>query len=159
MSTPDLGHSLGYWFSIAAQRYYTLMLDRMRRHDLDRWFYVLLVIAEHDGKLSQQQLAEALQTDKVSILRAIDQLSAKGYVERLNCPNDRRKYHIRLLPKAAPVVKDLRKVYAELNELAFTGMSEAQRATFTRHLSGVVDRLASEGLQPARIKYTKKLPK
>jgi DNA-binding MarR family transcriptional regulator len=151
--------SLGYWFSIAAQRYYTLMLDRMRHHDLDRWFYALLVIAEHDGKLSQQELAEALQTDKVSMLRAIDLLSAKGYVERVNCPNDRRKYHIRLLPKAAPVVRDIRKVYAELNEQAFGGMSEGQRTAFLKAMNGMLDRLSSEGLRPARIKYTKKLPK
>jgi DNA-binding MarR family transcriptional regulator len=159
LNAPDPGLSLGYWFSIAAQRYYTLMLDRMRHHDLDRWFYALLVIAEHDGKLSQQELAQAMQTDKVSMLRAIDLLSAKGYVERVNCPDDRRKHHIRLLPKALPVVKDIRRIYTQLNEQAFEGMGATQRKAFLHGMNGMLERLSSEGLRPARIKYTKKLPK
>jgi len=150
---------LGYWFSVIAQRYYTLTLHRMLAFDMDRWFYVLVLIADNDGRMSQQQLAEALMIDKVAVLRAIDTLSEKGYVERVSCPNDRRKHHIRMLPKAKPVVKAIKKAYSEVNEQAMGDLSPAARKAFLDLISTMPGRLSIDGLKPARIHYTKKIPK
>ena len=150
---------LGYWFSVMAQRYYTLTLHRMQEFDMDRWFYVLVLIADNDGRMSQQQLAEALMIDKVAMLRAIDTLSEKGYVERISCPNDRRKHHIRMLPKAKPVVKAIKKAYAEVNEQAMGDLTPATRKAFLDVLSTLPARLSIDGLKPAHIHYTKKIPK
>ncbi len=131
----------------------------MRKYELKEGFYVLLAISDNDGRLSQRELASALNIDKVTMLRAIDALAAQGYVERVDCPDDRRKHHIKLLPKAKPVVRDLRKVYAELNELAFEGSNTAQREAFVKNLTSMVQRLAIGDLPPARMKYSKKLSK
>ena len=150
---------LGHWFAVLTQRYYTQILHRMRVYDLDRWFVVLVEIADSDGHMSQQEIAQRLMIDKVSMVRALDLLSSKGYVERINCPDDRRKHHIRLLPKAKPVVKAIKKAYAEVNALALGPMSETARNKFLKDVQAMLERLPTEGMNPAQMSYTKKLPK
>ena len=131
------------------------MLHRLRGHDLDRGFYALLAIAESEGKLSQQELAEVMRIEKVTMLRLIDMLSEKGYVERVSCSNDRRKHHIKLLPKARPVVKQIRKVYEELNEMAFKGIKMADRKMLMQQMDTMLENLALGELRPVPLKYKK----
>lgn len=150
---------LGHWFAVLTQRYYTQILHRMKVYDLDRWFAVLVAIAESDGRMSQQEIAQQLMMDKVSMVRALDLLSGKGYVERINCPDDRRKHHIRLLPKAKPVVKAIQQAYTEVNDLIMGPMSEKNRIRFLKDIQAMLDRMPTVGMKPARLNYTKKLPK
>lgn len=150
---------LGRWFAVLTQRYYTQILHRMKVYDLDRSFAVLVEIAQNDSLMSQQEIAERLMVDKVSMVRAIDLLSGKGYVERVNCPNDRRKHHIRLLPKAKPVVKAIKKAYEEVNAMILGPMAESARDRFLKDIQEMLERMPTDGMQPARMNYTKKLPK
>jgi len=151
--------SLGFWTGIATQHYYTRVLHELRKHDLDKWFYVLLKIHDAQGTLSQQELADALLLDKVTITRAVDHLSKKGYVERVDCPQDRRKYHLRTLPKARPVVKDIRATFEAVNELAFAGMKAADRKRFKADLARINANLAQPEGRKMRITYSKKQPR
>lgn len=155
MNTPDPSISIGYWAAIVAQQYYTLMLHRLRKFDLDRGFYALLTIAQSEGRMSQQELAEVMRIEKVTMFRLIDMLSEKGYVERVICSDDRRKHHIKLLPKARPVVKQIRKVYEELNELAFKGIKVSDRRILVQHMNTMLENLALGELRPVPLKYRK----
>jgi len=150
---------LGHWFAVLTQRYYTQLLHRMRVYDLDRWFVVLIAIAESDGHMSQQEIAEQLMVDKVTMVRALDLLSSKGYVERVNCPDDRRKHHIRLLPKAKPVVKAIKKAYTEVNDLVMGPMTDNARNKFIKDVQAMLERMPTDGMEPAPMTYSKKLPK
>ncbi len=133
--------SIGYWCSIAANRYFERLQGRLARLDLTHWFYVLLTIEEGGGKWSQQELADRLDLDKVSMTRALDHLAERGYVERCDCAGDRRKYLVRLTPKARPAVKAIRQAYEELNKEALKGLNKAQRDLFMQQLGLVVDNL------------------
>lgn len=149
---------LGYWMSVAAQQYYTAILQRLQHLDMDRWFIALVLIDEAGGSMSQQDLADALRQDKVTMVRAIDHLSARGYVERRACPGDRRKYQLRTLPKAKKAVKEIRKAYHQVNELSFEGMSEKDRSKFMGQLGSVIQNLGHIGPKKV-IRYSKKLPR
>ena len=74
--------SIGYWCSIAAHRYFARLQEKLEHLDITHWFFVLLTIEEGKGKLSQQELADQLDLDKVAMTRALDHLGQKGYVER-----------------------------------------------------------------------------
>lgn len=148
--------SLGFWTGVATQHYYTRVLQAMRKHDLEKWFYVLVLIHEAEGTLSQQELADALLLDKVAVTRAVDHLSAKGYVERLACPNDRRKHHLRTRPKAKAVVQDIRAAFEAVNKLAFAGMTAAERKRFRADLARINTNLAQPEGKPMRITYSKR---
>ena len=50
--------------------------------DIERSFYPLLLIEAGNG-LTQQNLAQKLNCDKVQVVRIIDYLSSNGYVQRV----------------------------------------------------------------------------
>jgi DNA-binding MarR family transcriptional regulator len=151
--------SLGFWTGVATQHYYTRVLNALQKHDLEKWFYVLLMIHDAEEKLSQQELADALLLDKVTVTRAVDHLSKKGYVERMACPNDRRKYHLRTLPKARSVVKDIRGAFEATNELAFAGMNATERKRFKADLARINSNLSGPEGRKMRITYSKNQPR
>lgn len=136
--------ALGYWFSVAGRQYFEALLEHMQHLDIERWFYALVVIDHGKGKLSQQELADALRMDKVTVMRAIDHLSDHGYVERCDCTHDRRKHLLKLTPKARPALRDLRKAYAALNERALAGLTPEERERFLSHLHRVVTNLHTD---------------
>jgi DNA-binding MarR family transcriptional regulator len=133
--------SIGYWCSIAAHQYFARLQQKLAHLDLTHWFYVLLTIEEGQGRLSQQELADRLDLDKVAMTRALDHLGDRGYIERCDCADDRRKYLVKLTPKARPAVRAIRKAYEELNEEALRGVSRSDRASFLEHLATMVDNL------------------
>lgn len=158
MYPPDPGTVLGYWSHIAAQRYFEMLLAQLKPSGLDRGFYALMLIAEHDGCLSQQELAARLHVDKATMVRVLDLLSAKGYVERNGCPNDRRKHLLRLLPAGKPVVADIRAACHTLNDIAFTGVPLEARNSFIGTLSAVLNNLADAQGTATPINLLKKRP-
>jgi len=133
--------SIGYWCSIAAHQYSARLQEKLKHLDITHWFYVLLVIEEGKGTLSQKELADRLDLDKVAMTRALDHLGEKGYVERCECEGDRRKYIIKLTAKSKPAVKAIRKAYEELNNESLKGVKKADRAAFMEQLMHVVKNL------------------
>lgn len=156
MFPPDPGTTLGYWSHMAAHRYFDLLLAQMQGSGLDRGFYALMLIAEHDGYLSQQELAERLHVDKATMVRTLDLLSEKGYVERSTCPSDRRKHRLKLLPAGKPVVTAIRASCKALNSLAFAGVAAEEQARFLETLSTVLNNLAAADGTPRPVNLLKK---
>lgn len=137
--------SIGYWCSIVAHQYFARLQAKLAHLDLTHWFYVLLTIEETKGDLSQQELADRLNLDKVAMTRALNHLSERGYIERCDCAGDRRKHLVKLTTKAKPTVKAIRKAYGELNEEALVGLKKADRAAFVEQLMAMVENLRPAG--------------
>ncbi len=142
--------SIGYRSSVIAHQYFARLQEKLAHLDITQWFYVLLTIEEGRGRLSQQELADKLRLDKVTMTRAIDHLCEKGHVERCDCAVDRRKHLVKLTPQARPALKAIRAAYDELNNEALAGLRKADRDAFMTHLMLVVDNL-SEMDTPAAI--------
>ncbi|HPF89586.1 MAG: MarR family transcriptional regulator [Flavobacteriales bacterium] len=133
--------SIGYWCSIAAHQYFARLQEMLEELDINNWYYVLLVIEEGKGLLSQQELADRLELDKVSMTRALDHLGQKGYVQRCDHKGDRRKHLVKLTPKARPAIRAIRKAYDALNKEALRGSSKAERSAFMAQLMMLVSNL------------------
>jgi MarR family 2-MHQ and catechol resistance regulon transcriptional repressor len=59
------------------------------------WFDVLLQLRRSlEGRLKMNEIADAIVHSNGGTTRLIDRLEAAGYVERQNCPNDRRAIHV-----------------------------------------------------------------
>ena len=147
---------IGYWCSVAAHQYFIRLQEKLAGLDITNWFFVLLPIDEHKGKLSQQELADALDLDKVAMTRALDHFAENGYVERCACEGDRRKFIVKLTPKARPAVKAIRKAYDELNDDAMKGMNKKERTLFQQQLTLLVENMRPTKA-PARM-TTKRIP-
>lgn len=140
-------HSLGFWCARIGQRYFALLHERLGHLGIDRGYFTLALIVEHEGRISQQQLADALHMDKVAMARCIDHLCERGYVRRAACPDDRRKHHLEVLPKAIPAVTEIKKAYAALNRMALKELQAGDRASLFGQLREILDNLHSEPLE------------
>ena len=121
------------------------LAKKLTKKDYDEWVEIgrreVEAMADAQAPLSQQQLADELSLDKATMVRAIDHLSAEGYVARRPCPNDRRKHHLELLPKARPLVRSIRRSYSSLNSIALDGMPAAERWAAIQEVKYMVERL------------------
>ena len=63
-------------------------------HGVSMWGYVVLLTLDETPMRSQAVLAQAIGADKTRIIRTLDDLQDRGYIERTPDPDDRR---VRLL--------------------------------------------------------------
>ena len=89
----------------------------IRRH-----YFLLVAIAEAKGKATQQELADLLESDKVTMVGILDSLDRAGFIRRTSDKDDRRKHRIILTPKAERHLPKIRKVIADLNRKALSGL-------------------------------------
>ena len=117
---------LGRILSGLGKGYLSLLRAKLQHLDIDRNYYALVLIESHDGSITQQQLSLILDTDKVSIVRIIDYLSEKGYVQRIRKTEDHRKHNLVLTIKAKLALPEIKKSFDEINSVALSGLSTSQ---------------------------------
>jgi DNA-binding MarR family transcriptional regulator len=59
-------------------------------------------------------------------VRIVDYLSDKGYVKRVRKTDDRRKHSLILTHKAKMALPEIKKSFAEVNEIVLNGLSYPQ---------------------------------
>ncbi|MFA5971133.1 MAG: MarR family transcriptional regulator [Lentimicrobiaceae bacterium] len=123
---PQIEQPLGRLLSGLGKGYLYLLRAKLQHLDIDRNYYALVIIDSQEGEITQQELALILDTDKVSIVRVIDYLSEKGYVERIQKTDDRRKHSLVLTAKAKLALPEIKKSFNEINEVALNGLSISQ---------------------------------
>jgi DNA-binding MarR family transcriptional regulator len=117
---------LGRMLSGLAKGYLHLLRSKLQHLDIDRNYLALVLVENNDGSITQQELAVLLDTDKVSIVRVIDYLSEKGYIQRIPNTEDRRKHSLVLTKKAKLALPEIKQSFTETNEIALKGLNNSQ---------------------------------
>lgn len=117
---------LGRILSGLGKVYLHLLRAKLQHLDIDRNYFALILIESSDGNITQQELALKLDTDKVSIVRIIDYLSGKGYVQRIQNTEDRRKHSLLLTAKAKLAIPEIKQSFTEINKIALNGLNNSQ---------------------------------
>ncbi|MFH1321449.1 MAG: MarR family transcriptional regulator [Bacteroidota bacterium] len=130
-----LGRLLGH----TAKSYLGAISKKLSHLEMDSHFHIhiIVVIDKTDGTLSQQEIANALQLDKTSVLRIIDNLSEKGFVKRTKKPDDRRAYIIKLTDMGKRLLPRIYKAVDELNKEALSGLTGKQIKAFYSVLEAI----------------------
>jgi DNA-binding MarR family transcriptional regulator len=105
---------------------------------------ILRVINEADG-LTQQALGEALGVFPSRLVALIDELEARGLVERRSRPADRRSYALYLTKRGQEVLRLIEQIGLEHQEALCACLTESERATLTKLLARIA---AEQGLSP-----------
>lgn len=103
-------------------------------HGLSMWAYSVLLALDASPMRTQAALAEAIGADKTRIIRTLDDLQERGYIERRVDPDDRR---VRLLAitDSGREVKDAAQAQIQRGEERWLGgLSAGDRQTFLRVL-------------------------
>lgn len=132
---------LGRMLSSLGKGYLHLLRAKLQHLDIDRNYYALVLIESCDGSITQQELALKLDTDKVSIVRIIDYLSVKGYVQRIQNTEDRRKHSLVLTNKAKFALPEIKKSFNEINEIVLKGLNTSQVSELTESIKKIKNNL------------------
>jgi len=113
-----------------AKIYLGVFSKRVEHLDLNRYHFMLLLIAEHEGQLTQKRIAEISGKDKSSMVNIIDTLTEKGYVYREINPGDRREQLIKITEKAKLELPAIQESYSVLNQTASTDIDPKKLVIF-----------------------------
>ena len=104
----------------------------------------LVHLARSEG-LRQVELANLLEVQPITLARLIDQLDARGLVERRADPDDRRAHRLFLTPAARLHLDAIREVAASVRVDALRGIDAAQAAALSATLARIRGNLAING--------------
>ncbi len=101
------------------------------------WFDVLLQLHKSpEGRLKMNQIADAIVHSTGGTTRLIDRLEEAGFVERHNCPNDRRAIHVAITLLGEEKLTEALAVHLEyLDEALARRLSDSERATLATLLT------------------------
>ena len=117
-----------------------IVQSKLSHLDIDRSFYPLLLIDKGKG-ITQQDLARELSCDKVQVVRIINYLSSKGYVDRIPNKTDKRKYELSVTDKARKVIPDVKKAFDVLSTITMKGLTTSQKNELYAMLTIIVSNL------------------
>lgn len=100
--------------------------------DIERHFYTLVLIDNARTAITQQELAQLLGVDKVTMSRIIDYLGKKKYILRMPNPTDRRAHQLKLTEKALKFLPEIKRAIFDLNDASLQGISKKEVDCFLR---------------------------
>jgi len=105
---------------------------------------ILFVLGRSEA-LSQQQLASVLKIHPSRLVALVDELEAKGIVERRENKEDRRIYALHLTEKGRNTLGDVGRIARQHNDALCAALSEREREQLATLLRRIAD---EQGLTP-----------
>lgn len=130
---------LPLWLQLnkVSKKYMDALAAKLGHIGIRRHFFLLVAIGDAKGQATQQELADLLETDKVTMVNILDSLATAGFIRRIPSKEDRRKHLIVLTPKAEKQLPKIRKVIADLNRRAWSGLPQAVSDHFSSALAAM----------------------
>jgi DNA-binding MarR family transcriptional regulator len=100
--------------------------------------YIILVNLAHGDVDSAAGLCKGVSYDPGAMTRMIDRLERKGLVQRVPCPDDRRKAKLQLTAEGKAVYPTLVEKHAEVLNRKLRGFSRTEIAQFEGFLERVL---------------------
>jgi MarR family multiple antibiotic resistance transcriptional regulator len=111
--------------------------ESLKEHGLARSQWQVLSHVSAAGTLSQKELQCAMQVEPATLTGIVDSLAGKGWLERLENPQDKRGKLLRLTAEGTARWERIPDVVARIERCMLVGVSAEDR----RALERVVDRM------------------
>lgn len=141
--SPPAFSEIPLWLQLnkVSKKYMDALAAKLGHIGIRRHYFLLVAIGEAGGHATQQALADLLETDKVTMVNILDALAKAGFIRRTVDKEDRRKHRIVLTPKAARNLPKIRKVIADLNRKALSGLDGSLADSFPSALMSMKSEL------------------
>ncbi len=120
----------GFEMSRISEVYLSTLSSIMSPHGIERYFFPLIYLTEHNGELTQKDLAEAIRRDKVHTMRIVDYLCDKDFLIRKQDCNDRRCQILEVTAKGKKLVPLIKEAITKTDELLFHNFSKTEKEAF-----------------------------
>ena len=88
---------------------------------------ILMYLHRKSGKVSQKDIANHFEISPAAVAVSLKKLETGGYIERNSAESDNRYNEITITEKGKEVVEYSRKVFEEVDEKSFEGISAEER--------------------------------
>lgn len=146
---------LGRIFGVLTKKYIGFMAQQLKDSPIERYFYPLYVIGTNSGKISQQQLATLLFTDKVSIVRIVDSLEKEELIERKINPQDRRQHLLCLTKKAEPWIAKIEAIICQTDNVFISCLDEKAQENFKSGLMSMMQQVKDLPVEDIEVFYSR----
>jgi DNA-binding MarR family transcriptional regulator len=85
-------------------------------------------VLDHEGPVTQQQLGRAIEVDPSSVVSAIDELEAKGWVQRRRHPTDRRAHALHITEAGRETLTRARRLAGATQNELLAPLNDSERA-------------------------------
>jgi len=142
---PSSGTSLGLMFRQLRDGMWAQMERELVKAGHDLTFSQFVTIKKLAGGIaSVTDLARAAELNPGAMTRLLDRLEAKGLIERVADPEDRRALHIHLTDAGIAIWRDIEQCGQRVHDRAFGDMAQDDRNQLLRLLERVRDNLSTE---------------
>jgi MarR family transcriptional regulator, transcriptional regulator for hemolysin len=125
MPTFAIEREIAFNISDVARLLRTYADQRAREFGMTRAQWAVLSRVERTEGLKQNELAEALDLQPITLTRLIDRLCESGLIERRSDPDDRRAKRLYLTPAARPVLDGLMRLGKDMMATVLAGIEPA----------------------------------
>ncbi|MCC6185626.1 MAG: MarR family transcriptional regulator [Chitinophagaceae bacterium] len=146
---------LGRFLAILAKSYFGALTKRLEHHEIERYYSVLILIDKTEHPCTQQFICSQLKIDKVSMVRILDYLSQKDFIEKQLNPADRREHFIVLKKKAVKILPELYVAIEELNSAAMKGIPADEQKVLLAQIATMHSNLEALPNEKIYINYQK----
>jgi MarR family transcriptional regulator for hemolysin len=134
--------SLGVKLLVIARQARIIFDQSAEQAGVTRSEWTLIAAVSHKPGVTQRTIASMLEVTDVQAGRLIDRLSAQGYLERRQNPDDRRAYCVYLTPAAQPVLERLGQLAAVHESEVFAGLDQKDLKTLDALLDVIYRNIA-----------------
>jgi MarR family transcriptional regulator for hemolysin len=99
---------------------------------------------QREPDISQNELAAITELSPMAVARLVDRLEELGLVKRCADPEDRRTWRLQLTPAAAPLVRAIKTLRAELFLVATKGINASVLGEIARCLRQMKENVSSQ---------------
>ena len=125
---PALVRNTGYLISRLGVYASKQFADRLATVGLSPRMWGAMNMLDHEGDVTQQQLGRAIGMDPSSMVSTIDELEAKGWVERRRHPTDRRAYALHITDAGRETLTRARRLAGGAQNELLAPLDDAERA-------------------------------
>ena len=133
---------LGKVCAVVTKQYLSVLGRKLNHLPIKRYYYAFWVIAKNDGQITQKDLSTVLNADKVIIVRIVDYLSEKQFIQRKENPEDRRSHLLASTKTGKQYVQDVEKALSETDEALLNALPEERKNDFISDLITVANESA-----------------
>lgn len=133
------------YLSYRVKRLYLLISqrieDQLKPHGLGRSQWQVLFRVSRAGTLAQKDLQHTMQVEPATLTGIVDVLVAKGWLERLECADDKRCRILRLAPAGQELVRAVADPYEVVETRMLAGVDSDQRSAVEHALEQMIANL------------------
>ncbi|RYF34280.1 MAG: MarR family transcriptional regulator [Cytophagaceae bacterium] len=131
----------GYLIYRVARLFVKIIDQRLKPHQVASGQIPVLILLSKAGPMTQVDLAKANEVEQPSMAQMLGRMERDGLIHRSSDPEDGRRSLIHLTVVSEALISKVTQSLMEVNEQAYKGFTEDERAKFMKMLSLVIANL------------------